>query len=59
MYKSVNELDEIKWENSPVNLSTEAVLTRNAHRFGIKRELLNRETATISLNKFYNRLAPT
>ena len=26
MYKSVNGLDEIKWENDPVNLSTERVL---------------------------------
>ena len=34
MVKSVNGLNEIKWENDPVNLSTDGVLTRT-HMFGI------------------------
>ena len=65
MYKSVNGLDEIKWENDRVNLSTEGVLTR-AHMFGIKRETFksrNRNDFCKQVSTrhtfFYNRLAPT
>ena len=64
MFKSVNGLDEIKWENDPVNLSTDGVLTR-AHMFGIKRETFKLRNHNDFFKQvstrhtfFYNRLAP-
>ena len=40
MYKSVNGLDEIRWEDDPIKLSTERVSTRS-HKLSIKRETFN------------------
>ena len=37
VYKSVNGLNEIKWKNDPVNVSTERVLTRS-NRLGIQKK---------------------
>ena len=41
----------LKWENDPLNLSTERVLTRS-HKLGIKKKAFKLKNATISVNRY-------